>query len=275
MALGVEGGDGQRVGDGLRLGGHGPHGAPCRSGGQNQAAGAVPPLRQGTPRPVGKLSNYRSCAGVHGPRQNGRAVSSSEWFGAGGPPHEEGRPTPSAGAGRPGGRWGGGRTMFGRRRGPLGPTIAILVALGFFGSLAASVWSDVLWFDSLGFRTVFVTELTTKILLFTVGAVLTGALVASSLVIGYRSRPVYAPVTTQQQNLDQYREAIEPAAPPGHDRHPHRPGPAGRRRRRRPVADVPAVAQPGERSAPRTRTSSWTSRSSCSPCPGCASCWAS
>ena len=100
--------------------------------------------------------------------------------------------------------------MFGRRRGPLGPTIAILVALGFFGSLAASVWSDVLWFDSLGFRTVFVTELTTKILLFTVGAVLTGALVASSLVIGYRSRPVYAPVTTQQQNLDQYREAIEP-----------------------------------------------------------------
>ena len=100
--------------------------------------------------------------------------------------------------------------MFGRRRGPLGPTIAILVALGFFGSLAASVWSDVLWFDSLGFRTVFVTELTTKILLFTVGAVLTGALVASSLVIGYRSLPVYAPVTTQQQNLDQYREAIEP-----------------------------------------------------------------
>ncbi|HEX5523519.1 MAG TPA: UPF0182 family protein [Pedococcus sp.] len=100
--------------------------------------------------------------------------------------------------------------MFGRRRGPLGPTIAILVALGFFGSLAASVWTDVLWFDSVGFRTVFVTELTTKILLFTVGAVLTGALVASSLVIGYRSRPVYAPVTTQQQTLDQYREAIEP-----------------------------------------------------------------
>lgn len=100
--------------------------------------------------------------------------------------------------------------MFGRRRGPLGPTIAILVALGFFGSLAASLWTDVLWFDSLGYRTVFVTELTTKVLLFTVGAVLTGALVASSLVIGYRSRPVYAPVTTQQQNLDQYREAIEP-----------------------------------------------------------------
>ena len=46
--------------------------------------------------------------------------------------------------------------------------------------------------------------------MFTVGAVLTGALVASSLVIGYRSRPSTPRSPPQQQNLDQYREAIEP-----------------------------------------------------------------
>jgi uncharacterized protein len=150
---------------------------------------------------------------VRTPRQNGRAVSSSEWFGAGGPPHEGGSNPPGGPGGRAGGgRPGGGRapSLLRRRRGPLGPTIAILVALGFLVSWAAGVWTEVLWFDALGFTSVFVTELTTKILLFAVGFVVTGALVASSLVVGYRTRPVYAPVTPQQQNLDQYREAIEP-----------------------------------------------------------------
>ena len=75
-----------------------------------------------------------------------------------------------------------------RGRGPLGPTIAILSALAILVSVGAGVWTDVLWFDSLGYTDVFVTELTTKILLFTVGFVLTAALVASSLVIGCRVR---------------------------------------------------------------------------------------
>jgi hypothetical protein len=100
------------------------------------------------------------------------------------------------------------RLRFGR--GPIIPTIAILVALAVIISLASSLWTEVLWYDSVGYEGVFVTELTTKILLFTVGFVLTAALVASSLVIGYRTRPVYAPVTPQQQSLDQYREAVEP-----------------------------------------------------------------
>jgi uncharacterized membrane protein (UPF0182 family) len=90
------------------------------------------------------------------------------------------------------------------------PTIVILVVLGFVVSILASLWTEVLWFDSVGFQGVFVTELTTKILLFVVGFVVTAALVASSLVIAWRTRPIYAPVTAQQQNLDQYREAIEP-----------------------------------------------------------------
>ncbi len=90
------------------------------------------------------------------------------------------------------------------------PTVVILVVLGFLVSILANLWTEVLWFDSVGFEGVFVTQLTTKILLFVVGFVLTAAMVASSLMIGYRTRPIYAPVTAQQQNLDQYREAIEP-----------------------------------------------------------------
>ena len=94
--------------------------------------------------------------------------------------------TPSRGWLEPSGRAGWpGRWRASRRRscpGPapapawaLGPTIAILVALGFIVSWAAGVWTEVLWFDALGFTSVFVTELTTKILLFAVGFVVTAA----------------------------------------------------------------------------------------------------
>jgi uncharacterized membrane protein (UPF0182 family) len=139
--------------------------------------------------------------------RSGVGVSSSDWFGSGGPDGEGGRPE---GPARPGGNRRPPSLRLRAGRGPLGPTIAILVALGFLISLAASLWTEVLWFDSVGYEGVFVTELTTKILLFTVGFVLTAGLVASSLIVAYRTRPIYAPVTPQQQSLDQYREAIEP-----------------------------------------------------------------
>jgi uncharacterized membrane protein (UPF0182 family) len=88
--------------------------------------------------------------------------------------------------------------------------VAVLAGLAFAVSVLAGLWTELLWFDSLGFTSVFTTQLVTKTLLFAVGAVLVGGAVFSSLLVGYRTRPVYAPVTPQQQNLDQYREAIEP-----------------------------------------------------------------
>ena len=100
--------------------------------------------------------------------------------------------------GGPGGPGGRRPTLtLSRRRGPLLPTIAILVALGFIVSIGASLWTEVLWFDSVGYTDVFWTQLWTKVLLFVVGFVIAAALVASSLVIGWRTRPIYAPVTPQ------------------------------------------------------------------------------
>ena len=84
------------------------------------------------------------------------------------------------------------------------------MVLGFLGSIGASLWTEVLWFQSVGYTNVFTTQLVTKVVLFVIGFVITAALVASSLLIAYRTRPIYAPVTAQQQSLDQYREAIEP-----------------------------------------------------------------
>src|SRR5690606_10908902 len=65
-------------------------------------------------------------------------------------------------------------------------------------------------FDSVGFRRVFTTVLTTRALLFVVGFVVVAGLVASSMAIAYRTRPIYVPTTPAQQVLEQYRQAIEP-----------------------------------------------------------------
>jgi uncharacterized protein len=100
--------------------------------------------------------------------------------------------------------------QFSRPRGPLVPTLVILAALILVVTWAAGVWTDVLWFDSVGFTKVFWVELWTKIGLFVVSGAITASVVASSLLIGYRTRPVYPPVSEEQQNLDHYRELLEP-----------------------------------------------------------------
>ena len=97
-----------------------------------------------------------------------------------------------------------------RRSGPLAPTLAILAVIIVVVTLSAQLWTEVLWFDSIGFTKVFWVEQATKIGLFLVSALITAAVVASSLLIGYRTRPVYPPISAEQQNLDHYRELLEP-----------------------------------------------------------------
>src|SRR4030088_353431 len=71
----------------------------------------------------------------------------------------------------------------------------ILVLLLLGGSRLINFYVDWLWFGEVGFRGVFTTVLFTQILQFLVGALLIGGLVALSLWIAYRSRPVFVPVT--------------------------------------------------------------------------------
>ena len=84
--------------------------------------------------------------------------------------------------------------------------LVIVVVGGILADLATDVW----WYDSVGFRSVFVKELGTKSVIFLLAGLLTGGAVAASLVIAYRTRPLYIPVTPAQQVLEQYRQAIEP-----------------------------------------------------------------
>jgi uncharacterized membrane protein (UPF0182 family) len=76
--------------------------------------------------------------------------------------------------------------------------------------ILAQVWTDVLWYGQLGFVKVYRTELLTRVGLFVAGGLVMAGGVLASLVFGYRSRPVYAPVSPEQASLDRYRDSIEP-----------------------------------------------------------------
>ena len=98
----------------------------------------------------------------------------------------------------------------GRRRSALVPTIIVLAVLGVALMIMAQLWTEVLWFSHLGFERVLWTEWFTRAALFAGGFLVMAVPVYFALRIAYRSRPVYAPVTPEQQNLDRYRESVEP-----------------------------------------------------------------
>ncbi len=89
-------------------------------------------------------------------------------------------------------------------------TIVVLVAAFFLISVFTGVWTDRLWFRSVGYSGVFTKVLGTRILLFLVFGLLMGATVAANVVIAYRFRPLFRPASQEQANLDRYREVVDP-----------------------------------------------------------------
>jgi len=82
----------------------------------------------------------------------------------------------------------------------------LLVAFWVF----AGFYTDLLWFRSIGFTSVFTTELWTRLILFGFFGLIMGAVVAASFVIAYRTRPAFRGLSAEQQGLDRYRVAIDP-----------------------------------------------------------------
>jgi hypothetical protein len=86
----------------------------------------------------------------------------------------------------------------------------VLGAIVLVVLILAQVWTEVLWYRQVGYSQVLFTEWGTRAALFVLGFALMGGAVLGSLTYAYRARPVYAPSDPEQDNLDQYREAIEP-----------------------------------------------------------------
>jgi uncharacterized protein len=91
----------------------------------------------------------------------------------------------------------------------IGAIAVLLVLFTAIGTLT-NVYVDYLWFDETGFTEVFWTELRTRLLLFAVAGVATGGLVALAVYLAYRFRPTFRPMSLEQQNLERYRQSVEP-----------------------------------------------------------------
>ena len=125
------------------------------------------------------------------------------------------------------------------------PTLIVvaLVVVGFI--FFANVWTDVLWYQQLGFFEVFLTENLARISIFAAGFAVMFAGVFYAIRIAYHARPVYAPDSEIRDNLNRYQAQLEPV------RRVVMVGLAGpvralrRKRRLQPVAEGAAVLQPG------------------------------
>jgi len=97
-----------------------------------------------------------------------------------------------------------------RRPRPLVLTLVVMAALLIGFSLFSGIWTEKLWFSSVGYGGVFSTLIWTKIVMFLIFGVLMGVVVGGNLWLAYRLRPVFRPNSPEQANLERYREVITP-----------------------------------------------------------------
>ncbi|WP_186466973.1 UPF0182 family protein [Arthrobacter sp. UKPF54-2] len=97
-----------------------------------------------------------------------------------------------------------------QRRGALTPTLIVvaLIVVGFI--FFANVWTDVLWYQQLGFFEVFMTENLARIAIFLAGFAVMFAAMFLAIRIAYTARPVYAPDSDVRDNLNRYQAQLEP-----------------------------------------------------------------
>ncbi|MGI9157410.1 MAG: UPF0182 family protein, partial [Marmoricola sp.] len=97
-----------------------------------------------------------------------------------------------------------------RRPSPLLLTAVALIVLFVLLSLFTGIWTEKLWFDSVGYSRVFTRLLWTRVGLFLVFGAVMAVVVGINLYIAYRLRPVFRPNTPDQANLERYREVVTP-----------------------------------------------------------------
>ncbi len=88
-------------------------------------------------------------------------------------------------------------------------TVALAVVLLLLvGPRLVDTYVDWLWYGELGYRSVFTTQLLTKLVVFLVVWALVGAVVFVALALAYRSRPVFVPTAGPNDPVARYRTAV-------------------------------------------------------------------
>ncbi len=99
----------------------------------------------------------------------------------------------------------------GRRR-PLLVLLGIVFGIYLVLTAAGTLWTDFLWFDSVGFREVWLRNWGLAILLGVIGVVFAFAVIWSALKIVDRFAPRWAPfdLTEEEELVERFRDWIEP-----------------------------------------------------------------
>jgi uncharacterized membrane protein (UPF0182 family) len=97
----------------------------------------------------------------------------------------------------------------GRGKIALAVIVALVVLFILFG-VYVSLYTDLLWFRSVGFSSVFSRRLTTQVLLFFVFGIALAAIVGVNIVVAYRLRPPFRPMSQEQQQPESLRTAVHP-----------------------------------------------------------------
>jgi uncharacterized membrane protein (UPF0182 family) len=84
----------------------------------------------------------------------------------------------------------------------------VVVLLLLLGPRFIDTYVDWLWFGELGYRSVFTTQVLTRVVIFFVVAILVGAVVFAALALAYRTRPVFVPTAGPNDPIARYRTAV-------------------------------------------------------------------
>ena len=88
--------------------------------------------------------------------------------------------------------------------------VGVVVVLVVLASSLSGYYLDYQWFGEVGQRGVFTSVLVTRLVLFAVFGVIMALVIGINLVVAYRLRPPFRPMSPEQQNLERYRNRIEP-----------------------------------------------------------------
>jgi hypothetical protein len=94
-----------------------------------------------------------------------------------------------------------------RTRATLTITAVVLAVLIILFFIFAGLYTDVLWYNQVGFLKVLTTQWVTQLVLFFIGFFGLALPVFASIEIAFRWRPVYAKLNSQ---LDRYQQVVEP-----------------------------------------------------------------
>jgi uncharacterized protein len=98
----------------------------------------------------------------------------------------------------------------GKKRSALVPTLIVVAVLVVGFVFFSQIYADILWYNQLGYLEVMLKENGTRIAIFLAAFLIMGLAVYFSLRTAYRSRPVYAPDSSLQDNLNRYQQQLEP-----------------------------------------------------------------